>query len=104
MKHRSTTRDVTKASNPYLPPTYTTGTLGAMGERNGTAGNVAPGPKPKPTAFPTMVSGFSKGIRSRESNHNTHRSFKLPDTMSAKAVYAERFGDRRMNYNPPKPK
>ena|ERR1700690_3015049 len=103
MKHKST-RDVTKASNPYLPPGPSTGMPGAMGERNGTAGNVAPGPKPKPTAFPTMVSGFAKGIRSRESNHSTERSFTLPATCDPMQTYNERFASRRMNYNPPKPK
>jgi hypothetical protein len=98
-KHKSTTKDVTRKSNPILPPTYTTGKLGAMGERNGTAGNVAPGPKPKPTAMPTQVSGFSKGIKSRPSNHNTNRSFTLPSSINPMDTYNERFAGRRMNYN-----
>jgi hypothetical protein len=103
VKHKLSTRDVTLKSNPYLPPGPSTGMPGAIGERAmGRRANVAPGPKLPDITPPTMVSGFSKGIRSRESNHGTERSFKLPATCDPMATYNERFGDRRLNYNPPK--
>jgi hypothetical protein len=100
MKHKST-RDVTLKSNPYLPPGPSTGMLGAMGEKAmGRRAPVAPGPKPKPITPPTMVSGFSKGITSRESNlNNSNHTFKLPDTCDPMETYQKSFGARRMNYN-----
>jgi len=103
MKHKST-RDVTKASNPYLPPTYTTGKPGMMGERNRNVAPVKAGAKLPDITPPTMVSGFSKGITSRESNLNNSRSFSLPSSINPMDTYNERFASRRMNYNPPKPK
>jgi hypothetical protein len=98
MKHKST-RDVTKATNPPLPPTYSTGMLGAMGERNRNVPAVPPGRKPPDITPPTMVSGFSKGIRSRESNLENSRSFSLPSSINPMETYNERFAGRRMNYN-----
>jgi hypothetical protein len=89
-QHRST-RDVTKATNPYLPPTYTTGMPGAMGERNRDVAPVKAGPKLPDVTTPTMVSGFSKDISSRESNHNTNRSFELPEKVSARQIQQDSF-------------
>jgi hypothetical protein len=88
MKHEST-RDVTQASNPYLPPAPSTGMPGAMGERAmGRHANVPAGPKLPDITPPKMVSGFAKGIRSRETPSPT---FKLPETVSARQVQQDSF-------------
>jgi hypothetical protein len=84
------TRDVTKASNPrYM----------LSGPDTNVPGAVLTGRKMPDITPPKMVSGFSKGIRSRESNLNNSRSFTLPDTINPMETWQQSFGERRMSYN-----
>jgi hypothetical protein len=96
MKRRFNARDVTHKSNPYIPATHNVDVPGASrAEQNlnaaaSTKANITPA---------TMVSGFSKGIRSAP---GPQREYSLPSTISPSDVYQERFGNRRMNFSPKK--
>jgi hypothetical protein len=85
MKLRSTTRDVTAASNPkYFPSTHNTNIRGAVVEQPGTPARAA-----KLVTPPKMVSGLGgQPIKSRPAPTPVSS---LPETVSAADIKAQSF-------------